>query len=191
MHRPLGAGRSMHRSMHWPDDAAPRRRGCLLRLGPGALLLLAAGQARHHEGCRVGLPGLPPRQRSLSTRRCDGRGAEGPAAAHPPRAGGEPTSSPPRPPAERFSVAPMMEYTDAHFRTLLRLLTRHAALYTEMVASAAVEHSGDDARWFDHGGHQGGNKRHNPEFLGFRKQTMAFERIMGGELFLFTCRLTT
>jgi Dihydrouridine synthase (Dus) len=32
-----------------------------------------------------------------------------------------------------FSVAPMMDYTDVHFRHLCRLLTRHATLWTEMV----------------------------------------------------------
>ncbi len=42
--------------------------------------------------------------------------------------------------AWRFSVAPMMDWTDRHCRFFHRLMTRHALLYTEMVASAAVVH---------------------------------------------------
>ncbi|HEV7291653.1 MAG TPA: tRNA dihydrouridine(20/20a) synthase DusA [Devosia sp.] len=42
--------------------------------------------------------------------------------------------------ARRFSVAPMMDWTDRHCRYLHRLLTREALLFTEMVTSAAVVH---------------------------------------------------
>jgi tRNA-dihydrouridine synthase A len=45
----------------------------------------------------------------------------------------------------RFSVAPMMDWTDRHCRTFHRLLTRRARLYTEMVTAGAVIH-GDRAR---------------------------------------------
>jgi tRNA-dihydrouridine synthase A len=45
----------------------------------------------------------------------------------------------------RFSVAPMMEWTDRHYRVLARLHSRHTLLYTEMVTSAAIIH-GDRAR---------------------------------------------
>ena len=45
----------------------------------------------------------------------------------------------------RFSVAPMMEWTDRHCRFFHRLLTRRTRLYTEMITSAAVLH-GDRAR---------------------------------------------
>lgn len=38
----------------------------------------------------------------------------------------------------RLSVAPMMDYTDRHLRYLLRLISRHTLLYTEMVTSAAL-----------------------------------------------------
>lgn len=38
----------------------------------------------------------------------------------------------------RFSIAPMMEWTDRHYRVLARLHSRHARLYTEMVTSAAI-----------------------------------------------------
>ena len=56
-------------------------------------------------------------------------------------------------PLERFSVAPMMDYTDRHFRYLLRLLSREAVLYTEMVTAATLvdgagaPRHGDGARW--------------------------------------------
>src|SRR5215469_953009 len=45
----------------------------------------------------------------------------------------------------RFSVAPMMDWTDSPCRVLHRCLTRHALLYTEMVTADAVLH-GDRAR---------------------------------------------
>ena len=38
----------------------------------------------------------------------------------------------------RFSVAPMMEYTDKHQRTLMRLMSKEAVLYTEMVVANAI-----------------------------------------------------
>jgi tRNA-dihydrouridine synthase A len=45
----------------------------------------------------------------------------------------------------RFSVAPMMDWTDRHCRAFHRLLTRRARLYTEMVTTGAVIH-GERAR---------------------------------------------
>ena len=45
----------------------------------------------------------------------------------------------------KFSVAPMMDWTDRHCRVFHRLMTRHALLYTEMVTAGAVIH-GDRAR---------------------------------------------
>jgi tRNA-dihydrouridine synthase A len=38
----------------------------------------------------------------------------------------------------RFSVAPMMDWTDRHCRYFHRLLSRHARLYTEMLTTGAV-----------------------------------------------------
>ena len=40
----------------------------------------------------------------------------------------------------RFSVAPMMDWTDRHCRVFHRLMTRRARLYTEMVTTGAVLH---------------------------------------------------
>jgi len=54
-------------------------------------------------------------------------------------------NSPAVPDFHRFSVAPMLDWTDRHERYFLRLLTRHALLYTEMVTSGALLH-GDAAR---------------------------------------------
>ena len=48
-------------------------------------------------------------------------------------------------PSHRFSIAPMMDWTDRHCRTFHRQLTRHALLYTEMVTAPAVLH-GDRVR---------------------------------------------
>lgn len=45
----------------------------------------------------------------------------------------------------RFSVAPMMDWTDRHCRAFHRILTRRARLYTEMVTAPAILH-GDRAR---------------------------------------------
>src|SRR3569623_2249318 len=47
--------------------------------------------------------------------------------------------------ARRFSVAPMMDWTDRHCRFLHRQLSGRALLFTEMVTSAAVVH-GDRER---------------------------------------------
>lgn len=46
----------------------------------------------------------------------------------------------------RFSIAPMMEWSDRHCRYLWRLLTRQSLLYTEMVTSGALIHN-DPARF--------------------------------------------
>jgi tRNA-dihydrouridine synthase A len=42
------------------------------------------------------------------------------------------------------SVAPMMAYTDRHFRYLLRLVSRTTLLYTEMITAQAIAHRGPE-----------------------------------------------
>lgn len=42
--------------------------------------------------------------------------------------------------SHRFCIAPMMDYSDRHCRYFLRLLSRHARLYTEMVTTGAILH---------------------------------------------------
>ncbi|MFC3608891.1 tRNA dihydrouridine(20/20a) synthase DusA [Stutzerimonas tarimensis] len=49
----------------------------------------------------------------------------------------------------RFSVAPMMDWTDRHYRYFARLLSRRALLYTEMITTGALLH-GDAARFLRH-----------------------------------------
>lgn len=48
----------------------------------------------------------------------------------------------------RFSVAPMLDWTDSACRYFLRLLSKHAVLYSEMVTTGALIH-GDAARHLD------------------------------------------
>lgn len=47
-------------------------------------------------------------------------------------------------PALRFSVAPMLDWTDRHCRYFLRRISRHALLYTEMVTTGAILHGKGD-----------------------------------------------
>ena len=43
-----------------------------------------------------------------------------------------------------LSVAPMMECTDNHYRTLARLISKHAWLYTEMLAAETIVYQKDN-----------------------------------------------
>ncbi|WP_417359324.1 tRNA dihydrouridine(20/20a) synthase DusA [Gallaecimonas pentaromativorans] len=43
-----------------------------------------------------------------------------------------------------FSVAPMLDWTDRHYRVFARQLSRHALLYTEMVTTGAIIHGKGD-----------------------------------------------
>ncbi len=49
----------------------------------------------------------------------------------------------------KFSVAPMMDWTDRHCRYFHRILSRHALLYTEMVTTGALIY-GDKHRFLQH-----------------------------------------
>ncbi|WP_434557805.1 tRNA dihydrouridine(20/20a) synthase DusA [Pseudomonas sp. Z4-20] len=51
--------------------------------------------------------------------------------------------------SRRFSVAPMMDWTDAHCRYFLRILSKHALLYSEMVTTGALL-NGDHERFLRH-----------------------------------------
>lgn len=57
------------------------------------------------------------------------------------------TAPPARPRA--LSVAPMLDWTDRHFRYFARLLTRHTWLYSEMVTTGALIH-GESERFLRH-----------------------------------------
>ena len=50
--------------------------------------------------------------------------------------------------SHRFCVAPMLDWTDKHERFFLRLMSKHAFLYTEMVTTGALLH-GDKERHLD------------------------------------------
>ncbi|WP_082877547.1 MULTISPECIES: tRNA dihydrouridine(20/20a) synthase DusA [Methylomonas] len=50
----------------------------------------------------------------------------------------DPSFAPPPFAASRFSVAPMLDWTDRHCRYFHRLLSRHALLYSEMVTTGAI-----------------------------------------------------
>lgn len=39
---------------------------------------------------------------------------------------------------DRFSVAPMMEWTDLHCRYFFRLISKYTVLYTEMITADAI-----------------------------------------------------
>lgn len=64
------------------------------------------------------------------------------------------TKAPARSLNRRVSVAPMMEWTDRFCRFLLRQISQHTLLYTEMVTTAALLHGNRDYLLrFDHGEH--------------------------------------
>ncbi|TGK78915.1 tRNA dihydrouridine(20/20a) synthase DusA [Leptospira noumeaensis] len=52
-------------------------------------------------------------------------------------------------PSYRISVAPMMDWTDRHFRFFIRLISKHALLYTEMVTTGAILRGKDNHRYLD------------------------------------------
>jgi len=47
----------------------------------------------------------------------------------------------------RFCIAPMMEWTDRHFRYFARLLSAKTLLYTEMVTTGAILFGNDESRF--------------------------------------------
>ncbi|MEN0106493.1 MAG: tRNA dihydrouridine(20/20a) synthase DusA [Pseudomonas sp.] len=53
-------------------------------------------------------------------------------------------------PSRRFSVAPMMDWTDHHCRYFLRLLSKEALLYTEMVTTGALLRGDNPQRFLQH-----------------------------------------
>jgi tRNA-dihydrouridine synthase A len=63
--------------------------------------------------------------------------------AEPPNIAAAPT------PERRLSVAPMMDWTDRHYRYFARLISRRVLLYTEMVTTGALLH-GDTGRFLRH-----------------------------------------
>ncbi|HGM4963238.1 TPA: tRNA dihydrouridine(20/20a) synthase DusA [Pseudomonas putida] len=64
------------------------------------------------------------------------------------KSGSKPVTTRPEP-SRRFSVAPMMDWTDRHCRFFLRLLSKQTLLYTEMVTTGALLHN-DAQRFLRH-----------------------------------------
>jgi len=90
-----------------------------------------------------------------------------------------PTTAPPSPavPAHRFSVAPMLDYTDRHFRVLMRQVSRHCLLYTEMVVAQAIHHSAAAGA-----GHRNGSAEQRLErLLGFDPEERPLALQLGGD----------
>lgn len=61
----------------------------------------------------------------------------------------------PQYPLQRFSVAPMLDWTDRHCRYFHRLLTKQALLYTEMVTTGAIIHGKADYLAYSEAGPSG------------------------------------
>ena len=55
----------------------------------------------------------------------------------------------PQEPAWRFSVAPMLDCTDRHFRVMMRQISTRALLYSEMVVAQALHHTNRRERLLD------------------------------------------
>ncbi len=51
--------------------------------------------------------------------------------------------------AHRFSIAPMIDYTDSTFRRMARVMSKEAMLYTEMIAADAIFHGRDNLLKFN------------------------------------------
>ena len=51
--------------------------------------------------------------------------------------------------AHSFSVAPMLDCTDRHFRVLMRQISRRALLYSEMVVAQALHYTNRRDRLLD------------------------------------------
>ena len=49
-------------------------------------------------------------------------------------------------PPRRLAVAPMLDWTDKHYRHMARQITRHSWLYSEMINAGAIIH-GDKTRF--------------------------------------------
>ena len=81
-------------------------------------------------------------------------------------------------PNNRFSVAPMLDCTDRHFRLLMRQVSRHALLYSEMVVARALHHI---CREGPAGGDPGERQRRLERLLGFDPQEHPLVLQLGGD----------
>jgi tRNA-dihydrouridine synthase A len=80
-------------------------------------------------------------------------------------------------PSHRFSVAPMMDCTDRHFRVMARQISRRALLYTEMVVARALHHIIRDIP----ASRQGERKRRLEKLIGFDPIERPLALQLGGD----------
>jgi tRNA-dihydrouridine synthase A len=81
-------------------------------------------------------------------------------------------------PNYRFSVAPMLDCTDRHFRLLMRQISRHALLYSEMVVARALHHICADG---PAGSASGERQRRLERLLGFDPAERPLALQLGGD----------
>jgi tRNA-dihydrouridine synthase A len=77
----------------------------------------------------------------------------------------------------RFSVAPMLDCTDRHFRLLMRQITRHGLLYSEMVVARALHHIVREGG----GAGQDERQRRLERLLGFDPEERPLALQLGGD----------
>jgi tRNA-dihydrouridine synthase A len=76
-----------------------------------------------------------------------------------------------------FSVAPMLDYTDRHFRLLMRQVSGRCLLYTEMVVARALRHILDDTT----ADRAGERQRRLERLLGFDPEERPLALQLGGD----------
>jgi tRNA-dihydrouridine synthase A len=79
--------------------------------------------------------------------------------------------------AYRFSVAPMLDCTDRHFRVLMRQISRRCLLTTEMVVARALHHIRSEAS----GPRAGEAERRLERLLGFAAEERPLALQLGGD----------
>jgi len=77
----------------------------------------------------------------------------------------------------RFSVAPMLDCTDRHQRVLMRQISRHCLLYTEMVVARALHHIVQDSG----NGRMGERQQRLERLLGFEPIERPLALQLGGD----------
>ncbi len=99
----------------------------------------------------IGANGARRAQRARGAQKTD---RESPASESAKRCAGPGSAAAALAESRRFCVAPMLEWTDRHFRSVARLMTRKALLFTEMVPLGALA-VGDRERFLARGDEQG------------------------------------
>ena len=82
----------------------------------------------------------------------------------------------------KFSVAPMLDWTDRHCRYFLRLISRNALLYTEMVTTGAIIHGKGDFLGYNQEEHPvalqlGGSQPDEMAECAIRAQALGYDEV--------------